>query len=75
MTEHTTHVSEAAIGTISYMPREMLEHQRLTKAVRCRPDGQLCVYVSAMASCCALSAAHCRLSCDTSSLRMHLETV
>ena len=39
MTEHKSHVSEAAMGTINYMPPEMLEHQRLTKAVR---DGQCC---------------------------------
>ena len=33
VSEHKTHVSAATMGTVSYMPPEMLSEQRLTKAV------------------------------------------
>jgi serine/threonine protein kinase len=33
VSEHKTHVSAATMGTVSYMPPEMLNEQRLTKAV------------------------------------------
>lgn len=33
MSEHKTHVSAATMGTVSYMPPEMLNEQRLNKAV------------------------------------------
>ena len=51
VTEHKSHVSEAAMGTINYMPPEMLEHQRLTKAVG---DGRCCVCVTAVGPCCPI---------------------
>ncbi len=35
VSEHKTHVSAATMGTVSYMPPEMLSEQRLTKAVSC----------------------------------------
>jgi serine/threonine protein kinase len=40
VSEHKTHVSAATMGTVSYMPPEMLSEQRLTKAVRrCKGAG------------------------------------